>query len=64
MSDTKQMEKEISEVVERYGWELASAFPLDPANVQRSFIIRPKQNPPDLGIHIRDGVGADDKVGG
>ena len=52
----------LSQWLNERGWTLASDSVDHTGRLE--VWIRKQEAPPALGVHIRDGIGADDKVGG
>ena len=61
MSNFNSLFRAITAEADKRGWEVVWSDV-----VEGIYIVQFKdaKKPPDLGIHIQDGVGADDKVGG
>lgn len=62
MTDMQKLKDALVAEAEKRGWivYIKDSTP-DSFNVR---VIVPDSGPPDLGIHIRDGMGTKDKVGG
>ena len=60
-SEVNELMIELGEWLDERGWQLS----MTTSDYRRIEVwILKQEAPPALGIHIRDGIGADDKVGG
>ena len=63
MNEFDELMAEIKALIAGSDWEAVVSYPLGPDSVDKTIQVR-KVAPPALGIHIQDGVGAADKLGG